>query len=104
MNASDQQAHKAHKANQDRLRATVEVVMFGMLSSKLGRIALAHIVNGSDNLWPVPVKGREFSDVAYDLGRQYAARNLILTIRRSRRCSDLFDQALREYQHEYGNE
>ena len=95
---ADQQRLKERMKQHD---AHIEDCLFKMLSTPQGRTVIAWSVRGTHNLHNIDPRGRPYSDVAWDLGRQFDARKTIEVVRRSRRCSDLFDQALREYENDW---
>ena len=101
MNAQKQESHKAHEEHLRRHEVALEDALFAMLRSKPGRTVLAWAVRGTHNLGHVYTPGMTFDQVAYEAGKQHDARELIRVARKSRRCSELFDQALREYDHEW---
>ena len=84
-----------------RLDIALEAALFDVLSTKAGRTVLAATVRGTHNLHNCYAPGMSFDHVAYELGKQYAARELIAHMRRTERCDKLFHLALREYEHEH---
>lgn len=100
MNASDQQAHEDHDALIRQRDALIEAGWHAFMSTKPGRTAVAWMVRGTHNLGNPYVAG-SFDETAYRLGQQHDAREFIAFIRRTKRCSDLFDQAMREYDDEF---
>ena len=100
MNASDQTAHAEHAHKRRLLDAQLEAAWFAFMQTKGGRTAVAWMVRGTHNLSDPYVPG-SFDQTAYNAGRQYDARSFIAFMRKTKRCSDLFDQALREYEDEY---
>ena len=104
MNAQDPRQQAAADERRQQLDDTLEAALFSVLNDKQGRTALAWIVRGTHNLGHTYRPGMTFDEVAFESGRQYEARELIRVVRRSRRCSDLFDQALREYHHDWVDE
>ena len=101
MNAQSQESQKAHAEHLAHLEHTIEIGFFRLLKTKYGRTVVAWMVRGTHNLGHVYVPGMTFDQVAFEAGKQYDARELIRIIRRSERCSTLFDQALREYDNEW---
>ena len=101
MNAQDprEQIEAQHRAQQ--LDQSIEAALFEVMSSYRGRSLVAWMVRGTHNLGHVYMPGMTFDAVAFEAGRQYDARELIRVVRRTERCSRLFDQALREYDHEW---
>ena len=101
VNAQDPSTVARSKARDERLSVALEDALYGILRTKKGRIAIAWLVRGTHNLGHVYTPGMTFDMVAFEAGKQYDARELIRTIRRTERCSKLFDQALREYDNEW---
>ena len=103
MNAQDQAQHKEQQDHIKRRDSVVEHALHRILKTKHGRTAIAFIVRGTHNLGHVYTPGMTFDQVAFEAGKQYDGRELIRIIRRTQRCSDLFDQAIREYEHEWSS-
>ena len=101
MNTQSQKDVTAEERRLKKLDIAFEAAMFDTLSTEAGRTVVASVVRGSHNLHNCYAPGMAFDHVAYELGKQYEARELIGRIRRTRRCSDLFNLALEEYDNEH---
>ena len=98
----DQDALDRRHEEQEQWARRVENFLFAALNTREGRFAVAFMTMGGHSLAQVYTPGckRTFDEVAFEAGRQYEARELIGILRRTERCRTLYDQAIREYEHE----
>ena len=101
MNAQDVNQVTEQKQKDERQSIAIEDALYTIMKTKKGRMVVAFMVRGTHNLGHVYAPGMTFDMVAYEAGKQYDARELILIIRRTERCSNLFDKALREFDNEW---